>query len=198
MTSSDLIHDYINPQLTPLPDTEYTGDSSGCILHKRARIQGNVSVQKHCLFSRACLIRGEYSKVSFKSLVFVGEDVVVKPPLFAKDANFSLESFPVRIGECVILEKGAVCEAATISDFVWVGPNCVIGARAFIGVCVLLTEGTVVPPGTQLGSYGIYKGNPAKRVGELDMETSDFDFREAVTKRMMGYVLTASSPSPTK
>ena len=172
----------------PVSNQEYSDSGNGGLLHKRARILGNVLVQRQCFVDRFALIRGDLAKISFGNSVFVGEDVVVRAPMVSRDAA-SLEPIPVQFGDYISIGKGTMCEAAAAGSCVVIGQGCVIGSRATIGSCVVIKDNTVVPPSAALGSYGIYEGNPVRRVGDLPLDCAMEIIREAVVRKISGHVV---------
>jgi carbonic anhydrase/acetyltransferase-like protein (isoleucine patch superfamily) len=72
------------------------------------------------------------------------------------------------IGDDVTVGHQAMLHAATIGDRCLIGMACVILDGSVIEEEVIVAAGTVVPPGKRLTRRGLYMGNPARRVRELN------------------------------
>jgi carbonic anhydrase/acetyltransferase-like protein (isoleucine patch superfamily) len=74
---------------------------------------------------------------------------------------------PLIIGDDVTVGHKAMLHAARIGHRCLIGMAAVVLDGAVIEDDVMLAAGSVVPPRKRLASYGLYLGNPAKRVREL-------------------------------
>ena len=74
---------------------------------------------------------------------------------------------PLLIGADVTVGHRAVLHAARIGDRCLIGMAAVVLDGVVIEDDVIVAAGSVVPPGTRLGSRGLYMGNPAKRRRDL-------------------------------
>jgi dynactin-5 len=147
-------------------------------LHKGRRIMGNVVTMSHCVISNDVLLRGDIARIQIGRFVLLGESGVVRPPMIP--VKQGVEPVPVAIGDHVYIGARCVIEAAVVGSCVVIERDCVVGPRAVIGDGVMIQARTVVPSGATLTSFGIYAGNPAELVGQLNRESALFDIRELV------------------
>lgn len=79
--------------------------------------------------------------------------------------------FPIKLGNCVYIGRGSVVEAAQIGNYVYIGHNCQIGEFSIIKDCVVIEDGTVVPPYVSISPFSKVSGTPCQLVEELPEST---------------------------
>lgn len=113
------------------------------------------------------------------------------------DGPYTPGGLPLIIGDDVTVGHKVMLHAARVGHRCLIGMAAVILDGAVIEDEVIVAAGSVVPPGKQLHSRGLYLGNPAKRVRELlahDIEQllygsryyvklKEIHFKSAATKR---------------
>lgn len=88
--------------------------------------------------------------------------------------SFAPNGFPLTIGADVTVGHKAILHGCTIGDRVLVGMGAIIMDGAVVEPDVIIGGGSVVSPGKQLTSGGLYVGSPAKRIRDLRQEELDF------------------------
>jgi len=92
--------------------------------------------------------------------VFLGEGVMIAANCTIAPVNHGYLKKNIPILEQGFLEsKGGI----HIDDDVWIGANCIVLDGAKIGKGVVVGAGSVVRGSLQ--PYGVYAGNPAKKIG---------------------------------
>jgi len=99
------------------------------------------------------LSAGKYSKLIIGNNVLIAE----KTSIFASNHQF-------REKDILINQRGIVSKGIVIEDDVWIGVNCIILDGVKIAKGCVIGGGSVVTKSTE--PYGIYVGNPAKKIGE--------------------------------
>ncbi len=86
------------------------------------------------------------------------------------DGPYRPGGLPLIVGDDVTVGHRAVLHAARVGHRCLIGMGAVILDGAIIEDEVVVGAGSVVPPGKLLSSRGLYIGNPAKRLRELESE----------------------------
>lgn len=79
--------------------------------------------------------------------------------------------FPIKLGSCVYIGQGTVVESASIGSCVYIGKNCHIGEFSVIKDCVLIEDGTVIPPYVSVSPFSRMSGKPSQFIEELPEST---------------------------
>jgi carbonic anhydrase/acetyltransferase-like protein (isoleucine patch superfamily) len=128
-----------------------------------ARIVGSVTIGEHSSVWYNAVIRGDRSKIIIGKHSNVQDCCVIHSP----------DRFPVRIGDYVTIGHGAKIHGAEVSDNVLIGMGailmngCKIGTGSVIAAASVVTESTMVPPGS------LMVGAPARIVRKLSHEESE-------------------------
>ena len=96
---------------------------------------------------------------------FLSSQSTLHPPRKLHRGVFS--HHPQKVGDHVYVGPGAVVEAATIYNNVWIGPRAVIGRLAILRDGCRVLEDAVVPPGMIVGAGEVVGGRPARPVGDI-------------------------------
>jgi carbonic anhydrase/acetyltransferase-like protein (isoleucine patch superfamily) len=184
---ASVAEEVVKPELVQLSQGQFSSDAAGRVVSRKARLLGNVTFGERLYLGKQATIRGDLVKMQFGSYVYLGDDVVIRPPVakIEKEAEVPVVNF----SDLIYVGDRVISEAINVSSFVIIGADSVIGFRCNIGTCVIIMPKTVIPPHVELAAYGIYAGNPAQRVGELDIETADSVIRDAITKKILGFVV---------
>lgn len=94
----------------------------------------------------------------------IAENASIAPPL--KEGT-TAHYYPVRIGDYVHVGANTKSEAVLVGSAVHIGQNCDIGAFSIIKDCVVIEDGSVVPPRTVLAPHTRWRGVPALEAGAL-------------------------------
>ena len=90
---------------------------------------------------------------------------VLHPPRKLHRGVFS--HHPLRLSDNVHVGPGAVVEAGSVGNNVWIGAGAVVGKLAILREGGRVLEGAVVPPGMVVGAGEVVAGRPARRVGDV-------------------------------
>lgn len=74
---------------------------------------------------------------------------------------FSVAFNPMTIGEHVYIGEDTIVNAAEIGSYVYIGNNCVIGRYCKLKDGCYIADNSVLPHGTNVPAFGIYRGSPA-------------------------------------
>lgn len=142
-------------------DTPEIDDS--CFVAPSASLIGQVNMAENSSVWFNCVLRADNEPINIgkNSNVQDGSVLHVDP------------TFPINIGENVIVGHKVMLHGCTIGDNTLIGMNAVIlngatiGENCIIGANALITEGTEIPSGSMA------LGSPAKVVKKLDEATMD-------------------------
>jgi carbonic anhydrase/acetyltransferase-like protein (isoleucine patch superfamily) len=135
-----------------------------------ARIVGSVTIGEDSSVWYNAVIRGDRSKIVIGKCSNVQDLCIIHSP----------ERFPVRVGDYTSIGHGAKVHGAEIGDNVLIGMGailmngCKIGAGSVVAASSVVTENTMVPPGS------LAMGIPAKVVRKLSPEEIDSIKQNAV------------------
>ncbi|KAK9320808.1 trimeric LpxA-like protein [Lipomyces orientalis] len=186
---------------------EYIETESGNRISRKAVILGS---QHILLGGRStilpdCVVRGDLHRPSSASASgsaaasvnigrynFLEKGVVIRPPF--KIYKGSLVYYPQKIGNYVSIGANSIIEAAAIGSYVCIGSNCVVGKFAILKDCVVVLDGTVIPPTTCIPPFSVVAGNPASVVDELPESSAEvFERRARQIHTLHGGALTSTS-----
>lgn len=77
------------------------------------------------------------------------------------------------IGEHVYIGEDTIVNAASIGSYVYIGKNCVIGRYCNLKDGCFIEDNSVLPHGTNVPAFGIYRGSPASYSGLMFESMSD-------------------------
>lgn len=125
-----------------------------------AVVIGDVRIGPRASVWHGCVLRGDINVIEVGEASNVQDGTIV---------HLS-DDFGVRIGKFVTIGHAAVVHACTIEDGCLIGMHstvldgAVVGAESIVGANALVTQGTVIPPGS------LALGAPAKVVRALSAE----------------------------
>ncbi|KAI9834304.1 MAG: hypothetical protein M1826_004230 [Phylliscum demangeonii] len=115
--------------------------------------------------------------VSIGRYCFLSPHSVLRPP--SKLYRGQWGYYPLKMGDHVLVGEGAVVEAASIGNYVEIGPGAVVGRFAIVKDAVRILPGAVLPPGMVVPAFSVVAGRPARVVAELaEGEWEGLDLRE--------------------
>lgn len=153
--------------------------TGGSFLSKRCRLLGDVATVS-CYIGKMAVLRGDIAKISIGQGVFVDENAIIRPPM--RLGKVVADPVPVSVGNYVFIGPYSISEASSIGNFVIVEEKCVIGEKCVIHHGAWLKKGAVATPGQVLEPFGIYEGNPAKKVGRSQEDTHPIYVRELLSQ----------------
>lgn len=147
-----------------------------CYVAENATIIGDVSFGHSCSVWFNAVIRGDVHYIKIGDKVNIQDGAVV---------HCTYQKHPTIIGNNVSIGHNAIVHGCTINDNVLIGmgsivmDDCMVGSHSIIAAGAVLTQGTVVEPGS------IYAGVPAKKVKELNQS----DFAGEIERISNNYVM---------
>ena len=133
---------------------------------------GQIKVKEKDIFEHEVVLRGDLALISCDKNVILCEKVVIHPSLNGPNAPY--EYRPLNIGKFTFIGKNSIISSIKIGDYVYIGENCILSDRTKVENNVKILDNTYVPSDMILTEYGIYEGYPAKLVGYLDNQNSQF------------------------
>lgn len=144
----------------------------------QATLLGDVRIGDQASVWPGCVLRGDINSISIGDRSNVQDGTIV---------HLS-DDYGVEVGNDVTIGHAAIIHACTIEDECLIGMGAtlmdgvVIGKRSIVGASALVTQGTIVPPGS------LVLGSPAKVVKTLS-EEQQAKLKELATK----YVIVAAT-----
>jgi len=141
-----------------------------------AKVIGSVTIGEDSSVWYNAVIRADRTRVIIGKCSNIQDCCVIHGP----------ERFPVRIGDFVSVGHGAKVHGAEIGDNTLIGMGailmngCKVGAGSVVAAASVVTENTVVPPGS------LAMGAPAKVVRRLSAEE-----RESIRQNALDYKMLA-------
>jgi carbonic anhydrase/acetyltransferase-like protein (isoleucine patch superfamily) len=136
--------------------------SPTAFIHPEAIVLGSVSLGERVSVWPTAVIRGDSDRISIGDESNVQDGAVLHAD----------ENMPCIVGSRVTIGHRAIVHGATVEDDCLIGMGsivlnkAVIGRGSLIGAGAVVTEGTVVPP------RSLVLGVPARRIMEVDEETT--------------------------
>lgn len=136
----------------------------GVYIAKTAVVVGDVALGDHSSVWYQAVLRGDINRI------VVGHHTNIQDGAVLHLAD----DFPCILGNHVTVGHSAIVHACTVGDEVLIGMGAVImdgaqiGSHSIIGAKALVTQGTVVPPGS------LVLGSPAKVVRTLSTDERDY------------------------
>src|SRR6476469_9595830 len=133
---------------------------SGVYIAKTAVVLGDVTLNAHSSVWYNAVLRGDINRIVVGEYSNIQDNAVVH----------LADDYPCLIGRHVTVGHSAIVHACTVEDECLIGmgatilDGAVIGAQSIVGANALVTQFTVIPPGS------LVLGSPAKVVKTLDYE----------------------------
>ncbi len=132
----------------------------------------HIKVKEKDIFEDNVILRGDLALISCDKNVILCENVVIHPSL--NDFKAPFEYRPMSIGKFTFIGKNSIISSLKIGEYVYIGENCILSDRTKVENNVKILDNTYVPSDMILKENGIYEGYPAKLVGYLDNQNSQF------------------------
>ena len=129
-----------------------------------AVVIGGVSLGDDCSIWPMAVVRGDVEDITIGARTSIQDGSVLH---VSHDGPYSPGGRELSIGEDVTVGHSVTLHACTIGDRCLVGMNSCVLDGAVVGDEVLLAAGSLVPPGRQLKSGHLYRGNPVEQVRAL-------------------------------
>ncbi len=138
---------------------------AGVYVDPTALVIGNVELGQDVSIWPMAVVRGDVNRIVIgaRSNVQDGSVLHVSRPYPGNDSGW-----PLIIGEDVVVAHKVVLHGCTIGNRVLVGIGAIVLDGVVVEDDVTVGAGAVVTPGKRLQSGGLYLGNPARRVRELE------------------------------
>ncbi len=143
----------VNGKVPKIDETVYLADN--------AVIIGDVEIQEYSSIWFNVVIRGDVNYIRIGKYTNIQDGTVI---------HATYQKYPTVIGDYVTVGHNAVIHACTLEDKVLVGMGAVVMDNAVVHTGAIIAAGAVVLPGTEVESYCIYAGVPAKKVKCLPPE----------------------------
>ena len=131
-----------------------------------------IKVKESNIIEDNAILRGDLALISLDKFVIFCENVVIHPSL--NNINAPYEYRPLNIGRYTFIGKNSIISSLKIGEHVYIGENCILSDRTKIENNVKILDNTYVPSDMELVEYGIYGGYPAKLVGYLDSQFTQY------------------------
>ncbi len=130
-----------------------------------AVVIGRVSLGDDVSIWPLVVARGDIHRIEIGARTNVQDGSVLH---VVSDGPYNPGGLPLIVGEDVTVGHKAVVHAARIGHRCLIGMGALVLDGAQVEDEVIIAAGSVVPPGKRCGARGLYLGNPARRVRELD------------------------------
>ena len=139
-----------------------------CFFAENATLIGDIKIGDHCSVWYQAVIRGDVNSIVIGHSVNIQDGAVI---------HATYKNASTYIGDNVSIGHNAIVHGCKIQDNVLIGmgsivmDHCEIGSNSIIAAGAVLTQGTVVPPGTVFG------GIPAKKIKSLteDLQKNEIE-----------------------
>eukprot|EP01122_Echinamoeba_exundans_P003887 TRINITY_DN13936_c0_g1_i1.p1 TRINITY_DN13936_c0_g1~~TRINITY_DN13936_c0_g1_i1.p1 ORF type:complete len:190 (-),score=11.54 TRINITY_DN13936_c0_g1_i1:9-578(-) len=141
--------------------------ATGNIINRKSKLFDidNISVGGQCIIEEGAILHGDYAEIELGLNCYVGKGVQLAPT--AKQIRGSTVHLPMRVGDHVIFEEGAVVRALSIGSNTYIGKNAVIGPQCIISENCFIEENATLPLGTVLPPFSLVRGSPAQIESQL-------------------------------
>jgi len=140
----------------------------GIYAHPTVTVMGRVELGRDVNLWPGAVIRGDLEPVRIGRRTNVQDNVVIH----------TSPGYEVEIAKDVSIGHGAVIHGATIETDVLIGMNATVMNGVVIEECSVVAAGAVVTEGTEVKSYEVWAGVPAKRIGYLTEDRVEKLIRE--------------------
>ena len=133
----------------------------GCWLAPNSTIVGDVEMGDECSVWFNAVVRGDVNSIRMGNRVNIQDGAVL---------HCTYEKTKLHIGNNVSIGHNALVHGCQIADNVLIGMGAIVMDNCVINSNCIVAAGAVVLEGTQIESWSIYAGIPAKKVKTLSPE----------------------------
>jgi carbonic anhydrase/acetyltransferase-like protein (isoleucine patch superfamily) len=141
-------------------DGKFPQFGDNCFIAPNATIVGDVEMGNDCSIWFNAVVRGDVNSIRIGNKVNIQDGAVI---------HCTYKRTQTVIGNHVSVGHNAILHGCTISDNVLIGMGAIVmdrvevGSNSIIAAGAVVTEGTLIPPGT------IFAGVPAKKVKDIEI-----------------------------
>ncbi len=139
-----------------------------CFLAENATIVGDFICGSQCSFWFNSVVRADVNSILLGNEVNVQDGAVI---------HCTYKKSKTIIGNRVSIGHNAIVHGCTIEDNVLIGMGAIIMDHAVVKSGSIIAAGAVVLENSIVEANSIYAGVPAKKIKNVDSETSDFFIR---------------------
>jgi carbonic anhydrase/acetyltransferase-like protein (isoleucine patch superfamily) len=132
-----------------------------CFFAENSTIVGDVVIGNDCSIWFNTVVRGDVNAIRIGNKVNIQDCAVI---------HGTYQKASVQIGDNVSIAHGAVIHGCTIGDNVLVGMGAIIMDKAEIGGNSIIAAGAVVTEGTIVEPGSVYAGSPARKIKTISEE----------------------------
>lgn len=147
-----------------------------CFVAENATLIGHVVAGDNCSFWYNCVLRGDVNELILGDRVNIQDGVVV---------HGTYQKNPTRIGNDVTVGHNAIVHGCVVHDSVLIGMGAIVMDDAVVNSGTIVAAGAVVLERMVLEPNCIYAGAPARKVKQLDPNTSPEMLKEIAAKYVM-------------
>lgn len=147
-----------------------------CFVSETATLIGDVTAGDQCSFWYNAVVRGDVNRLILGDRVNIQDNVVI---------HGTYQQSPTILGNDVSVGHSAIVHGCTLHDKVLVGMGAIVMDDAEVHSGSIIAAGSVVLEKTVVEPHCIYAGVPAKKVKELDPQTSLDTMQEIARKYTM-------------
>ena len=133
-------------------------------IHDSAIVIGQVTISDDASLWPYVVVRGDVNSISIGARSNIQDGSVLH---VTHDGPYTEGGIPLAIGEDVTVGHKSMLHACEIGNRCLIGMSAVVMDAAIISDDVFLAAGSLVPPGKELKSASLYRGNPVKRIRSL-------------------------------
>jgi len=152
---------------------------NNCFLAENATVIGDVVMGDECSVWFQAVVRGDVNSIRIGNKVNIQDAAII---------HCTYQRAATTIGNNVSIGHRAIVHGCTIHDNVLIGMGAMIMDHTVVHPNCLIAAGAVVLENSELESYSIYAGVPARKVKELSPE----QFEDSVVRIANNYVKYAS------
>jgi carbonic anhydrase/acetyltransferase-like protein (isoleucine patch superfamily) len=141
-----------------------------CFFAENATIVGEVEMGDYCSVWFNTVVRGDVNYVRIGNYTNIQDGAII---------HGTYQKAPTSIGNMVSIAHRAVVHGCIIEDNVLVGMGAIVMDHAVIHSGSIIAAGAVVLANTTVESGSVYAGIPAKKVKEVDENSSEIFERTA-------------------
>ncbi|MBI1287850.1 MAG: gamma carbonic anhydrase family protein [Flavobacteriales bacterium] len=147
-----------------------------CFVAENATLIGRITAGDNCSFWYNCVLRGDVNDLILGDRVNIQDGAVV---------HGTFEKSATRMGNDVTVGHNAIVHGCHIHDNVLIGMGAIVMDNAIVPSGTIVAAGAVVLENQVLEPNAIYAGTPARKVKQLDPDTSAETLKGIAAKYVM-------------